>query len=116
MKIIHYFKVALHFSIFTEEFWLALCHDLVEDGYLGTWACKWQALDAITRRENEIYMTYIERVSSNKKAINVKIADLRENMKRCNACLTKRYLRAFNFLTTRQYERTNPIPYRTGKD
>lgn len=111
MKVIHYLKVAFHFSIFTHEFWLALCHDLVEDGYLGTWACKWAALNAITRKDNEEYMIYIERVSKNKTATNVKIADLRENMKRCSASLTKRYLKAFNFLTTQLYERTNPISY-----
>ena len=99
MKIIHYFKVALHFSIFTEEFWLALCHDLVEDGYLGEWACKWKSLDAITRRENEVYMDYIQRVFHNKTATNVKIADLKENIKRCNASLMNRYLKALQYLT-----------------
>lgn len=99
MKLIHYIKVARHFSVFSEEFWLGLCHDLVEDGYIGTWALKWKSLDFITRRENEIYMDYIQRVSLDKIATKVKLADLKENMKRCNQSLFKRYTKAYEHLS-----------------
>ena len=103
MKIIHYFKVALHFRIWTHEFWLALCHDLVEDGYIGKWILKyWISLDYITRRKDERYMDYIKRCSLNKHSKNVKIADLEENMKRCNKVSTTlivRYNMAYKYLT-----------------
>lgn len=103
MKIIHYYKVASHFNIFTHEFWLALCHDLVEDGYVGKWILKyWKALDAITRRDivhMEIYEHYIWRCADNKVAKRVKIADLEENMKRCSSSLMKRYEKAYKTLT-----------------
>lgn len=100
MKFIHYFKVALHFRIWTHEFWLALCHDLVEDGYIGKWILKyWISLDYITRMDGEFYMDYIHRVSLNPIAKRVKIADLEENMKRCNESLMKRYVKAYKYLT-----------------
>lgn len=103
MKVIHYIKVASHFKVWTHEFWLALFHDTVEDGYIGNWILRWEALDAITRRKGEIYVDYINRVSKNKSATKVKIADLEENLKRCNISLEKRYIKAKNFLTlTRQ--------------
>lgn len=101
MKIIHYFKVALHFRIWTHEFWLALCHDLVEDGYIGKWILKhWTALNYITRNnEWETYSKYIERCSDHPVATRVKIADLEENMKRCSESLMKRYKKAYKYLT-----------------
>ena len=98
MKLIHYYKVARHFTIWTQEFWLAICHDLVEDGYVGRWACIWSGLDAITRRKNEVYMDYINRVSRHQTAKKVKLADLDENINRCSESLAKRYIKAIHFL------------------
>lgn len=93
-------KVAKHFNIFTHEFWLALCHDLVEDGYVGKWICKyWHSLNCITRVNTETYKEYIYRLSYDKTAKNVKLADLEENMKRCNTSLIKRYEKAYKTLT-----------------
>ena len=101
MKLKHYIKVALHFNIFQHEFYLALCHDLVEDGYLPNFVCKyWKALNAITRRSNEQYFDYFLRVKRNKTAKNVKLKDLHENMLRCNDSLKKRYIKATTLLTT----------------
>lgn len=100
MKIIHYFKVALHFRIWTHEFWLALCHDLVEDGYISDRILYyWCSLDDITRMDGEFYMDYIHRVSLNPISKRVKIADLEENMKRCSESLLKRYKKAYKYLT-----------------
>jgi len=100
MKIIHYFKVAFHFRIWTHEFWLALCHDLVEDGYISDRILYvWLSLDDITRMDGEFYMDYIHRVSLNPVAKRVKIADLEENMKRCSDSLLKRYKKAYKYLT-----------------
>jgi hypothetical protein len=99
MKIIHYYNVAKHFSIFSKEFYLALFHDSVEDGYLPKIICKyWKSLDAITRITDEQYFKYIERVKLNTVAKNVKIADVTENLKRCPDSLKKRYLKALNKL------------------
>jgi len=65
------------------------------------------AVDAISRRKGEIYMDYIKRVSSNKIARDVKIADLKDNMNRNDGLpenekkgLTKRYLRALDYCLT----------------
>lgn len=98
MKVVHYIKVASHFKVWTHEFWLALFHDTVEDKYIGDWILKWKSLDAITRRKNEVYKDYIHRVAKNKSATKVKIADLRENLKRCPNSLVKRYRNALQFL------------------
>lgn len=101
MKIIHYIKVAVHFKVWTHEFWLALFHDLVEDEYLHSFILKyWSSLDAITRRKNEQYFDYINRVKQNKSATKVKLADLNENIKRCSDSLKKRYIKAQLILTT----------------
>lgn len=109
MKIIHYFKVAFHFKIWTEEFWLGLFHDSVEDGYLSTRFCKmWSGLDHITRRDGEIYMDYILRVSNHRCATNVKLADLEENQKRATNSLNKRYFKAETLL-----KRLREIKYET---
>lgn len=81
---------------------LGLLHDSVEDGWLP-WALLpwWPALDAITRRPGEVYAAYIERVALNPVARQVKIADLRHNLKRCERArpsLAKRYRRALALL------------------
>ena len=99
MKLIHYFKVASHFHIFQHEFYLALCHDLVEDGYLGKWILRyWKSLDTITRKKDEVYKNYIKRIWFDDVASRVKLADLEENMKRCPESLMKRYVWAYRFL------------------
>jgi len=99
MKIKHYYAVAKQFSIFTEHFWLGFCHDLVEDGYLTPKILKyWKSLDAITRRKDEVYSIYIRRVSENSVAKEVKIADLKVNLLRCNHSLAQRYLKSLKFL------------------
>lgn len=99
MKIIHYYKVSKHFKLFTKEWFLALFHDTVEDGYLPQFICKyWKSLDAITRKQNEQYFKYILRVKQNNIAKYVKIADITENLKRCNDSLKIRYNKALKIL------------------
>lgn len=63
------------------------------------------AVDAITRRPGETYMAYIERLCPNVLAVDVKIADLRENIYWSyrsalpNAVeLRGRYVRALNYI------------------
>ncbi|MDJ0617580.1 MAG: hypothetical protein QNJ63_12690 [Calothrix sp. MO_192.B10] len=69
----------------------AVLHDVVED---STWALEdlraegfsesvVQAIDCLTHREGEEYEAYIERVSVNEIAREVKLADLTDNMNLC---------------------------------
>lgn len=100
MKIPHPILVAKHFKPWKHEFWLALFHDSVEDGYLPNFVCKvWGSLDAVTRKKGEVYQSeYIPRCSSNPVARNVKLQDLNENMKRCSPSLRRRYTKALDFI------------------
>lgn len=78
----HWWHVGSRFPVWRREFWLGLLHDTVEDGYLPRFLLHWPALDAITRREGEDYVAYIERVATNDRARRVKLADLAHNLSR----------------------------------
>lgn len=78
-----------------------LFHDAVEDGWLPRWIM-WRSLDAITRRDGEVYADYIERVALDPVARRVKICDLNDNLTRGggpHASLRQRYRRALLRLT-----------------
>lgn len=107
----HLMHVAEQFNT-TDEVVVALLHDSVED--CGEYALNIlyannfsrtiiEAIDALTRRSNETYEAYIDRLSINRIATRVKIEDLRHNMNktRCNIpdSLHKRYRKAFKKLT-----------------
>lgn len=94
---------------------LALLHDTVEDGKVSLDLIRLEfgddianALDALTRRkaQGETYPDYIRRVKTNAPARIVKIADLEENLERCESLpakdparsLIKRYRNALDFL------------------
>lgn len=91
---------------------VALLHDVIEDtsitlddlrdkGYSDEIIV---AIDALTRRTGETYSAYIERLSNNKLARRVKIADLRHNLQPervamfGNTSLVKRYQKALRML------------------
>lgn len=66
------------------------------------------AIDAITRREGEEYMAYIARCAVNEIARDVKLADLADNMRRCdmspsahNRSLHRRYAAARDYIEGR---------------
>lgn len=91
-------------------------HDVVEDTHitlqdltdLGFPTEVTDAVEALTRREEERYFDYIQRVSRNRIAHAVKIADLKDNMDRLIrlaprepavvSSLMKRYQKAFTLL------------------
>lgn len=92
---------------------VALLHDVVEDGYAtveelremwGLSGRQCNALNAITRRKNEKYFDYIERVKQNPDAVVIKLADLQHNIKRCASSiddrwsLIRRYAKAYGIL------------------
>lgn len=91
---------------------VALLHDVIEDtsitlddlrdkGYSDEIIV---AIDALTRRTGETYSAYIERLSNNKLARRVKIADLRHNLQPervamfGNTSLVKRYQKTLRML------------------
>ena len=104
-----------------DETIVALLHDVVEDtpitlddlrdkGYSDEIIV---AIDALTRRTDETYSAYIERLSNNKLARRVKIADLQHNLdpERTkmldNASLQNRYRNALQKLTDIELEENN---------
>lgn len=66
----------------------AVLHDAAEDGYLtleelrqaGFAEAIIEAIDCLTRRDNESYDNFIGRISQNRLARTVKCADLEDNM------------------------------------
>lgn len=95
---------------------IALLHDILEDTDTTEEELKTvsgiseqmiEIIKILTRKKNEPYMEYIERVSQNELATIVKLADLRDNMdirrydvfNEKNFSLLKRYHKAYKFLT-----------------
>lgn len=85
--ILHPLRVMLRLETEIERI-VGVLHDVVEDsrytlddlrsmGYGGEIV---QAIDCLTRRENEFYDEFIERAASNPFARRVKLADLEDNM------------------------------------
>lgn len=94
---------------------VAILHDVVED---SDWTVEdlsregfpqniIEAIDAVSKREDEPYMEYIHRLASNEMAMRVKLADLEDNMdlRRVNDTIKKadlqrfqRYREAYTFL------------------
>jgi len=88
---------------------VAILHDVVEDTEItldDLWALtpvQRAALDAITRRDYEVYWDYILRVNENPLAAYVKNADLLHNMSPsrmagCNKSMMDRYKKSLAFL------------------
>lgn len=94
---------------------VAILHDAIEDSdpklpvtyltYHGFNSEIVEAIDAITRRDEETYEKYIERVGNNKIAREVKLADLEDNLqiaksidKATSERLTSKYLNAKSYL------------------
>ena len=88
---------------------VGILHDVVED---SDWTLEdlqregfseeiVEAIDAISRREGEIYTEFIKRISKNKLATTVKLADLIHNLSRTGKpSLIPRYRKAFEFLNS----------------
>ena len=96
-----------------EEKIVAVLHDVVEDTDLtlvklvidmgGVSSKIINAIDAITKRDNETYFEYIHRVKENPLATKVKLADLKHNslLERQfekSGRLIERYLKAYKIL------------------
>lgn len=78
----------MHRMVSEEEMIVALLHDVVEDTEWTLQALRQKgfsdeiitAIDCLTKRQEEAYESYIERIKANPLARAVKIADLRDNM------------------------------------
>ena len=113
----HILHIAEQFNT-TDEVVVALLHDSIED--YGEIAYEMiiragfnnnimTALDAITRRNNEQYNSYIDRLSKNRIATSVKVEDLRHNMNKTRCQITdslhRRYSKAFKKLVDMEANR-----------
>lgn len=86
-KIFHHIRVMLRFNNANERI-VAILHDLIKaNGFVldhlrttGYSEQILQALDCLTRRKNESYEQFVERVKENPIARKVKIADLEDNV------------------------------------
>ena len=96
-----------------EEMIVGVLHDTIEDTELTIEYLQnenfpehiLKAIDTITRRDNENYFDYIERVKQNKLARKVKILDLEDNLNESrlskikdNDSLKERYIKAKKIL------------------
>lgn len=85
--ILHPVRVMMKMRTDTERI-VAVLHDVIEDsswtlGQLteeGFSSAVVAAVDRLTKRENEPYPAYIERIKADPLAVTVKIADLEDNM------------------------------------
>lgn len=97
-----------------EEMMCGILHDLVEDTDWSFEKLKEEgfpeavinALEVVTRKNNESYSDFIERITGNDLAIRVKLNDLEDNMdvRRLNKVTEKdaerlsKYINAYNYL------------------
>ncbi|WP_047099187.1 HD domain-containing protein [Chryseobacterium lactis] len=97
-----------------DEMICGILHDLVEDTDWSFEKLKEEgfpetvinALELVTRKNNERYSDFIERIAGNDLAIRVKLNDLEDNMdvRRLNKVLEKdaerlsKYIKAYNYL------------------
>lgn len=113
--IVHPMLVARHFDDYSRKT-ISILHDILEDTDIEIQDLIWlydkkivDAIEAITKRNNETYNDYINRVSLNNLAMDVKIADLEENLHSCKSYynedykhLIDRYEKALIFLKSKQ--------------
>jgi (p)ppGpp synthase/HD superfamily hydrolase len=85
--ILHPVRVMIKLRDNTGDQAVAVLHDVVEDTGYSFSRCAsclneelMEALRCLTRRENEPYDEYIDRICTNKRACRIKLADLEDNM------------------------------------
>lgn len=87
--ILHPLRVMTDFMLTTEvEKVVAVLHDVVEDTAVTLQDIRDQftdevadAVDALSKREDELYKAFVMRAAENPIALKVKLADLRDNMR-----------------------------------
>lgn len=110
--ILHPLRIMLKMSTVEEQI-VAVLHDVVEDTDLSIDDLRLagfndeicEALDRLTHRPGEDYMAYIDRISENRLASKVKLADLDDNL--CVDRLPE--LSAQDLARTKKYERARRL-------
>lgn len=104
--ILHPISVMLSADTLEEKI-LAILHDTIEDSELSIEDLKkegfsdsiLEALLLITKKQEDEYFSYLERVKKNSLALKVKILDVENNLRKgCPTELKKRYEKALLFL------------------
>lgn len=110
--IVHPIRVS---NCFTDDFrrTVAVLHDVVEDTSVTFRQLKkcfpykvLYLIDLLTRRDNETHFEYIERLSVDEVAIEIKIADIIDNLSDCLSVqpsgMIKRYNKSLDILINKQ--------------
>jgi (p)ppGpp synthase/HD superfamily hydrolase len=121
--ILHPLRLMLQMSTEEEQI-VAVLHDVIEDSETklediskaGFDPEIVKALDYLTRRSPEEYDAYIQRLSRNRTAVNVKLADLRDNLDPSrllhptdrDLARSRKYTRAYEFLSKVSLEMKDP--------
>lgn len=104
--VLHPFRVMLSFSDIRLQI-IGVLHDVIEDtdvsleqlSYIGFPNEIVESLKYLTRDKSIPYFTYIENVKKNDLARQIKLADLKDNMRDgCPPNLLKRYKKAYKML------------------
>jgi len=116
---------ALQYELDNDQQIACLLHDLIEDGYTTANELRKEGipegaiaiLDSLTHRksEGELYFDYIQRLSKNPKAIDIKLADIEDNKKDLDPAsdLYKKYYIVQKYLLAvkaKTIEPGSPIP------
>lgn len=117
--ILHPLRIALQFKLDFLKV-IALLHDVVEDTDITLEYLREQgfddfiieALDCLTKRNEEQYDDFIERVGTNCFATEIKIADIKDNLTRLNGeeyWKKAKYKNALNYLRAKRNEFLNKM-------
>jgi (p)ppGpp synthase/HD superfamily hydrolase len=115
--ILHPLRVMAQMQTEAEQI-VAVLHDVVEDSDVTLETLRGMgyseevvtAIDHLSRRKNESYEQFIQRIKPHPLAVRVKLADLRDNMDiRRNATLDEKALKRFKRYRNAWFELTNDV-------
>lgn len=128
--ILHPIRVMQHCAPDTDAMIVGVLHDTIEDTFvteellleMGTPVHIVDAIHLLTRREEDTYKEFVERIAKNPLARKVKIKDLEDNMSKERnpppvsdkvARRLLKYRRAHAYLYAATVDETNGLPYGT---
>ena len=129
----HYFSVASSIPLYTDDIFqqarvAALLHDMVEDNYVTFDTLREydisstviETIDYLTRRDGEVYFKeYLPRLMQNDTAVIVKVADAKDNLRRCRASnddsLARKYVKVLDKIHNRHESIMHSLSYSISK-